>query len=173
VLFHLLPLSGGDEDMRLYRGILGVRDRLRGAVAAGWPAHGMAAFIDFWNGPGSWDRADAEQRQHLAGQARSVLRNFTACFGESWPLWELRHLAVPLLVLGGEESPAVARWLTDKIVDAAVEVTAARLFGAGHMAPLTHPTAVNALIARHVRLADEICRLQPRGAPIRHSSAAA
>jgi pimeloyl-ACP methyl ester carboxylesterase len=35
VLFHLLPLGGSDEDMRLYRSILGVRDRLRGAVAAG------------------------------------------------------------------------------------------------------------------------------------------
>src|SRR3546814_9724822 len=63
VVFHLLPLAGDDEDMRLYRTILGVRDRLRGAVAAGWPAHGMATFVDFWNGAGTWDAADAEQRQ--------------------------------------------------------------------------------------------------------------
>src|SRR3546814_4273821 len=63
VVFHLLPLAGDDEDMRLYRTILGVRDRLRGAVAAGWPAHGMATFVDFWNGAGTWDPADAEQRQ--------------------------------------------------------------------------------------------------------------
>src|SRR3546814_6449107 len=50
VVFHLLPLAGDDEDMRLYRTILGVRDRLRGAVAAGWPAHGLATFVDFWPG---------------------------------------------------------------------------------------------------------------------------
>lgn len=173
VLFHLLPLTGGDEEMRLYRGVLGVRDRLRGAVAAGWPAHGMAAFVDFWNGFGSWERTDGEQRQRLAGQARAVLNNFTACLGESWPLSDLRRLTMPLLVIGGDRSPAVTRCLTDKIVDAAGEVTAARLFGAGHMAPLSHPAAVNALVGRHVRLAEQTAAARSRGAPFRRSNAAA
>lgn len=173
VLFHLLPLSGSDEDMRLYRGILGVRDRLRGAVAAGWPAHGMSAFVDFWNGAGSWDHADAEQRQRLAAQARSVLRNFTACFGESWPVSEVSRLAMPLLTITGSESPAVGQRLTDKLVDAAQQVTAARLFGAGHMAPLTHAATVNALIERHVRLAEENYASVPQGAVFHHASAAA
>ena len=173
VLFHLLPLAGGDEDMRLYRGILGIRDRLRGAVAAGWPAHGMAAFVDFWNGEGAWDKADAEQRQRLAAQARAVLRNFTACFGESWPVTEIARLAMPLLIVSGEASPAVARSLTDKLVDAARDVTAARLFGAGHMAPLTHAPAVNALIERHVRLAEESFASGLQAAPFRRPSAAA
>lgn len=154
VLFHLLPQGGSDEDMRLYRGILGVRDRLRGAVAAGWPAHGMAAFVDFWNGSGSWEASDAEQRQRLAAQARAVLRNFVACFGETWHLSEIGQLAMPLLTITGERSPAVARHLVDKLVDAARDVTAARLFDAGHMAPLTHAADVNGLIERHVRLAE-------------------
>ena len=173
VLFHLLPLAGGDEDMRLYRGILGIRDRLRGAVAAGWPAHGMAAFVDFWNGEGAWDKADAEQRQRLAAQARAVLRNFTACFGESWPAEEVAGLTLPLLTISGEASPAVTRRLTDKLVDAARDVTVARLFDAGHMSPLTHPAAVNALIMRHVRLAEEETSSVPQGAPFRRSSVAA
>lgn len=173
VLFHLLPLAGSDEDMRLYRGILGVRDRLRGAVAAGWPAHGMAAFVDFWNGQGSWDRAEAEQRQRLAAQARAVLRNFTACFGESWPVWELRRLTVPLLAISGTASPEVGRRLLDKLVDAAPDVTSARLFGAGHMAPITHAAAVNALIERHVRLAEGAMFPTAGGATFRRASVAA
>ncbi|MGF1628588.1 MAG: alpha/beta fold hydrolase [Kiloniellaceae bacterium] len=173
VLFHLLPLAGGDEDMRLYRGILGIRDRLRGAVAAGWPAHGMAAFVDFWNGEGAWDKADAEQRQRLAAQARAVLRNFAACLGESWPATDIARLAMPLLTISGEASPAVARRLTDKLVDAAGEVTAARLFDAGHMSPLTHAADVNALIQRHVRLAEGANSSVPRVAPFRRSSVAA
>lgn len=164
VLFHLLPLGGSDEDMRLYRGILGVRDRLRGAVAAGWPAHGMAAFVDFWNGPGSWDRCDAEQRQRLAAQARAVLRNFAACFGETWHQSEIGKLAMPLLTIAGGRSPAVARHLADKLVDAGRDVTAARLFDAGHMSPLTHAADVNALIERHIRLAGEQFAPLPGGA---------
>lgn len=173
VLFHLLPLGGGDENMRLYRGILGVRDRLRGAVAAGWPAHGMAAFVDFWNGPGSWDRTEVEQRQRLAAQARAVLRNFAACFGESWPIWELRRLTLPLLAISGDASPEVGRCLVDKLVDAAPDVTSARLFGAGHMAPITHPTAVNALIERHVRQAEHALTPTAGGDPFRRASVAA
>jgi len=154
VLFHLLPQGGSDVDMRLYRGILGVRDRLRGAVAAGWPAHGMAAFVDFWNGAGSWDAADSELRQRLATQARAVLRNFTACFAESWQPSDLAKLDMPLLTVTGGLSPTVAGHITDKIVDAARDVTAARLFDAGHMAPLTHASAVNRLIERHIRNAE-------------------
>jgi len=173
VLFHLLPLCGGDDDMRLYRGILGVRDRLRGAVAAGWPAHGMAAFVDFWNGAGSWDKADAEQRQRLAAQARAVLRNFTACFGETWPVWELRRLRMPLLTISGGKSPDVAQCLMEKIIDAAGEVTAARLFDAGHMSPLTHAPAVNALIERHVRRSEENDAAHSRGSSFRRPRAAA
>jgi len=169
VLFHLLPLGGSDEDMRLYRGILGVRDRLRGAVAAGWPAHGMSAFVDFWNGPGSWEACDAEQRQRLAAQARAVLRNFTACFGETWHQTEAASLAMPLLTISGGRSPAVAGHLVDKLVDVAPNVTAARLFDAGHMAPLTHASGVNSLIERHIRLAEEEFTSVPDGAPFRGS----
>jgi pimeloyl-ACP methyl ester carboxylesterase len=167
VLFHLLPLGGSDEDMRLYRGILGVRDRLRGAVAAGWPAHGMSAFVDFWNGPGSWDACDAEQRQRLAAQARAVLGNFTACFGETWHPSDAAGLAMPLLTIAGGRSPAVARHLVDKLVDAAPDVTAARHFDAGHMAPLTHAASVNDLIERHIRLAESEFTPVPEGAPFR------
>jgi pimeloyl-ACP methyl ester carboxylesterase len=173
VLFHLLPLSGSTEDMRLYRGILGVRDRLRGAAAAGWPAYGMAAFVDFWNGEGTWDKADAEQRQRLAAQANAVLRNFTACFGESWAETEFARLSMPLLTIAGERSPAVARRLVDKIVDHAPAVTAARVFDAGHMAPLTHAAAVNGLIERHIRLAEEVSSSVSTGAPFRRPGVAA
>ncbi len=170
VVFHLLARdaqgSVSDADMRLYRGILGVRDRLRGAVAAGWPAYGMAAFVDFWNGAGTWDRAEAAQRQRLAAQARAVTRNFASVLGETWPLSDLTRLAMPLLAVSGETSPEVARRVTDKLVDTAPDVTVARIFGAGHMAPLTHAAAVNTLIERHVHLAE-----LPAAAPRRASAA--
>ncbi|MEO3428977.1 alpha/beta hydrolase [Pelagibius sp. CAU 1746] len=162
VVFHLLPQGGSDADKRLYRGVLGVRDRLRGAVAAGWPAYGMAAFVDFWNGAGTWDRCEAAQRQRLSAQARAVMRNFASVLGETWPLSDLTRLAMPLLTVTGETSPEVGRRVTDKLVDAAPEVTAARVFGAGHMAPLTHAEAVNTLIERHVDSADALAAASRR-----------
>ncbi|GAB4376729.1 MAG: hypothetical protein Kow00114_40590 [Kiloniellaceae bacterium] len=173
VLFHLLPLAGGAEDLRLYRGILGIRDRLRGAVAAGWPAHGMAAFVDFWNGAGSWDALAVEQRQRLAGQARAVLDNFTAVLDERWPVADVARLRCPLLTVTGAQSPAVARQVTDRILDAAPAATAARVFRAGHMAPLTHAATVNALIGRHIRLAGAAEGPAARAPRFRRTSAAA
>lgn len=153
VVFHLLTQGGETEvtDMRLYRGVLGVRDRLRGAVAAGWPAHGMAAFVDFWNGPGAWEQLDVGQRQKLAAHGPAVVRNFKAVLGETWPLVEAARLTMPLLTISGETSPEVTLRLTDKLINTARDVTAARVFGAGHMVPLTHAVAVNSLIERHIR----------------------
>ena len=63
VLFHLLSPAAApviwDRERRLHRDIVGLRDRIRGAVAAGWPAHGMAAFVDFWSGAGTWQPTGA------------------------------------------------------------------------------------------------------------------
>ena len=178
VVFHLLAQGGARDaqDRRLYRGILGLRDRLRGAVAAGWPGHGMAAFVDFWNGSGAWDRVETDQRRHLAAQSRAVIRNFAAVLGESWPASELARLRMPLLTITGGLSPEVTRRLTDKVIDGvggAGEVTAARVFGAGHMAPLTHAEAVNSLIERHVRLAEQRAAASPGRTALRGAPAAA
>jgi len=166
VVFHLLLGDGGDADRRCYRAILGVRDRIRGALAAGWPAYGMAAFVDFWNGAGSWDQAGPELRRHLAGQAPAVLRNFAAVLRETWPVESLARLPMPLMTVTGSCSPEVTRRLTDKIVEAASAVTAARVFGAGHMAPVTHAASVNCLIEKFVNQAEaaEIAALARRSA---------
>ncbi|MEQ8356338.1 MAG: alpha/beta fold hydrolase [Kiloniellaceae bacterium] len=173
VVFHLLLHSGSGEDMRHYRDILGVRDRIRGAVAAGWPAFGMAAFVDFWSGEGAWDGARMEQRQHLAGQANAVLRDFAAVLGETWPAEDVARLSMPLLTIAGSESPAISQRLADRIVDTARDVTAARIFGAGHMAPITHTETVNDLIERHLRVAETAAGVSQPQVCLHRSPAAA
>ena len=158
VLFHLLQAAGraagGAQERKLYTQILGVRDRVRGAVAAGWPAHGMAAFVDFWSGEGSWQKLDPPFRQALAQQAQSVLRNFEAVLGETWPLEDLARLSVPIQVVAGNRSPAVTRRLVELLIDSAPAVTGTRIFAAGHMAPVTHGASVNAAIVHHIRRAE-------------------
>jgi len=154
VAFHLLLRSGSEEDMHHYRQVLGVRDRVRGALAAGWPAYGMAAFLDFWNGPGSWDALEVDHRQRLAGLARPVLSNFTAVLGETWPSGELARLAMPVLTVDGSRSPGVTQRLVEIVTGAAPNTTTVRICGAGHMAPLTHAEAVNGLIDRQLRQAE-------------------
>lgn len=162
VLFHLLsPVAAPakwDCERRLHRDIAGLRDRIRGAVAAGWPGHGMAAFVDFWSGEGTWQRLDPAKRQLLAQQAKSVLRNFEAAFAESWPIDDVGRLSLPLQIIFGDASPAVTRRLCDLLVEAAGKgshrVTTTRIFGGGHMAPITQAAAVNTAIVHHLEVAE-------------------
>jgi len=153
VLFHLLRQAGG-PGAKLERQILGVRDRVRGAVAAGWPAHGMGAFVDFWSGDGTWHRMDLPRRQILARQAKAVLRNFEAVLNESWPLQALERLTFPIQIISGERSPDVTLQISELLTEAAGSVRATRIFGAGHMAPVTHTTAVNAAVIYHIERAE-------------------
>ncbi|WP_420346968.1 alpha/beta fold hydrolase [Pelagibius sp.] len=154
VLFHLLRQAGG-PGARLERQIIGVRDRVRGAVAAGWPAHGMGAFIDFWSGEGAWHRMDLPRRQTMARQAKAVLRNFEAVLSETWLLEDLAGLTFPIQVICGQRSPDVTRQIGDLLIEAAGNVRATRIFGAGHMAPVTHTTAVNAAVIYHMERAEK------------------
>ncbi|WP_299396480.1 alpha/beta fold hydrolase [Pelagibius sp.] len=153
VLFHLLRQAGG-SGARLERQILGVRDRVRGAVAAGWPAHGMGAFVDFWSGQGAWHRMDLPRRQILARQAKAVLRNFEAVLSEAWLLDDLAPLTFPIQVISGERSPDVTLQISELLTNAVGGVRATRIFGAGHMAPVTHTTAVNAAVIYHIERAE-------------------
>ncbi len=153
VLFHLLRQAGG-PGARLERQILGVRDRVRGAVAAGWPAHGMGAFVDFWSGEGAWHSMDLPRRQILARQAKAVLRNFEAVLNEAWLLDDLTPLTFPIQVVSGERSPEVTGQIAELLIEAGDNVRATRIFGAGHMAPVTHTTAVNAAVIYHIERAE-------------------
>ncbi len=153
VLFHLLRQAGG-RGARLERQILGVRDRVRGAVAAGWPAHGMGAFVDFWSGEGAWHRMDLPRRQVLARQAKAVLRNFEAVLNETWSLQTLERLTFPIQVIRGERSPDVTLQISELLIEAAGNVRATHIFRAGHMAPVTHTTAVNAAVIYHIERAE-------------------
>jgi hypothetical protein len=51
-------------------------------------------------------------------------------------------------------------------------VTAARIFDAGHMVPLTHATAVNSLIDRHIRRTEEMAVSAQGGGLLRPPAAA-
>lgn len=160
VLFHLLSAAGnrdgGETEKKLYRQILGLRDRVRGAVAAGWPAHGMTAFVDFWSGAGAWQDLDLSTRQNLALQAKSVLRNFEAVLSESWSIEDVGRLRMPVQTIVGSRSPDVTRRLVELLIDNLPAVTGTRIFDAGHMAPLTHAASVNAAMLHHIRQAEGI-----------------
>jgi pimeloyl-ACP methyl ester carboxylesterase len=110
--------------------------------------HGAAeTFIDYWMGPGRWAAMPAARRGPVAESMRPIRQWTDAIYAESWSLVEIAALRTPVLLLGGEASPASAANLLPVLERTLPQARVQWLPGLGHMAPVTHPDAVNPLIA--------------------------
>jgi pimeloyl-ACP methyl ester carboxylesterase len=119
----------------------------------------MAAFIDFWNGAGTFAALKPAVRDALALQAARVAANFVALEAERFPLSALHALAMPtLLLMGGASRPETQR-IVSLMFDTLPAATLGIVGTAGHMLPITHADTVNDRVAAHL---DEI---DGRGAP--------
>ncbi len=116
----------------------------------------MEAFVDYWNGPGAWRALPATSREQFLRVGRKVFR-------EVMSLMHDRTGAAAYAGLGAPDAAAVRRALAHRGAAGhrgarrGAPRTARRevIPGAGHMGPLTHGAAVDALIARHIDAIDE------------------
>ncbi|MCP5374459.1 MAG: alpha/beta fold hydrolase [Hyphomicrobiales bacterium] len=150
VAFHLLPGAGHGAHLATMQG---VARAVGGAVLAGDLWGGMATFVEFWNGPGAWDRTPDKVRAGLARRLPKVALDFHAVLATRPEPAAVAAVAAPTLLLHGEASPgptvAVIQVLAGLLPGARVAAVA----GAGHMAPFTHAGPVNDAVAGHVAAA--------------------
>lgn len=150
VAFHLLR-AGAPAERALYEDIRQVAETIWSGLGSGDYARGLQAFVDYWNGPGAFERLRPEVRHALARQIGAIGLNFFATMNATTPLRAYRSLGVPTLLLAGEHSPPTTRRIAELLAaampDAALQVVA----GAGHMLPFSHREQVNLAIARHLR----------------------
>jgi pimeloyl-ACP methyl ester carboxylesterase len=128
----------------------GIRDTVAASVAAlakGDAAGAARAFIDFWMGNGSFDRMPDHVRAASAGSVGDIQDWKDALFEEPTPLAALAALDVPVLLMTGTKSPLSSRAVARRLAKVLPQVELAELDGLGHMAPVSHPDAVNARIA--------------------------
>jgi len=169
--FHLL--LGGDGDDRkalaeIGRVAVGVAEAA-GAGAAGEEVRagedGVARFVDYWNGPGTWAGLGPETRARLCRQAPAVARNFWSILSDRTRLADVGRLAMPALVIAGDRTTRVAFRIV-RLLSRALPVADFHLVeGAGHMLPRSHPCTVAAAIRAHLDHANQ-------GQATRHLSAA-
>lgn len=141
VAFHLLSDRGE---------IGAVADRVARALACGDYVGGMASFVDYWSGAGTWEAMPAGKRDPMVARLGKVALEFHAAFSEPALPGEYRRITVPTLLLLGARSPAPTRRVCELLAGLLPHARLRVVEGAGHMSPLTHPEAVNALIARHL-----------------------
>lgn len=148
VAFHLL--RGRDE--AALAEIVQVSRGVEDALAAGDTVRGIAGFVDYWSGPGTWEAIPQDRRGGLCACLGKIALDFHATINEPVSLADFAEMALPTLVLQGACSPRPTRRICELITQALPNASIRTIEGASHMLPLTHRDAVNALIAAHLDL---------------------
>ena len=140
VVFHLLT---GD--------LLAQAAALRAAVErpcqAGDPTAAASVFIDYWSGPGTWARMSPLQQGAVIQRMHKVAAEFRAVFADVTDPARLAQLPRPILLLSGTLTPAPAAAAARVLQSFMPNASWVELPGLGHLGPITHPVAVNALVA--------------------------
>lgn len=147
VLAHLAPAN--DPDVAEF---LAVGEQVMAQARAGEAAASAPAFIDYWNGPGAWDALPAGQQAYIAGGMDRVAKEFCAIRRLATPTAaDFQALDLPVLLLQGTRTTGAAAAIMARLRDALPHATYAAIGDAGHMAPLTHPGAINPFISGFIR----------------------
>ena len=127
-------------------GVDGIRDAVASASAALDQGDGDAAaqhFIDFWMGPGAWKATPESRKPSIADSVANVRRWGHALFTEPTQLNAFAELNCPILYLIGDRSPESAHAVAGVLTSALPKVESVIMPKMGHMAPITHASAVN------------------------------
>lgn len=116
----------------------------------------LEAFVDYWNGPGTWRAMPAASRGAFLAVGRKVFLEVDSLQRDRTAAEAYATLARPTLLLVGERSPIAARRVAEILLAALPSALLHEVAGAGHMGPISHAAEVNTLIARHLAGASTI-----------------
>lgn len=150
VAFHVLQ-QGDAEDHGLFDEITKLARTVAGGVTAGSPLEMAKRFTDYWNGQASWSRLGTDKKLAIGERMYKVVMEFHATITEPTPLAAYSRIDVPTLILCATHSPEPVRRITRILAETLPVCRHRTVQYAGHMSPMTHPTAVNAHIAEHLR----------------------
>ena len=148
-VFHLLRQMGGPGALA-YAEIAGVAGSVCQGVVTGDYRGAVAAFIDYWNGPGAWDAMRPAAQNALTHWAGKGPLEFQAMMDDATPANAYRRLNFPVLMLRGEHALMPSRLIAEGLLVLLPTLWLMVVEGAGHMGPLTHAGEVFALIKGHI-----------------------
>jgi pimeloyl-ACP methyl ester carboxylesterase len=144
-LFSLLDAespSPNDAD-----GIRGTLADVTAAFDSGDAAGAGKRFVDYWAGAGAWDLMPEPRQGQVASSIANARGWGYTLFSEPTPLSAFSWLGAPVLYMVGKDSPAPSRGVARLLTRALPRVEVIEFEGMGHMGPVTHPEAVNQVIA--------------------------
>lgn len=121
-------------------------DRDASGVDEDW----LRQFVEWWNGPGAWERLNEETRAAFRAVGWKLFQEVMTLGADRTDAATYGAIAVPALFLGGETSPATERRVVEKLAAALPHGTARFFPGVGHMGPISHAPLINEAIAVHL-----------------------
>jgi pimeloyl-ACP methyl ester carboxylesterase len=160
--FHLLRQMG-KAGVEADAEIANVAQRVSQSVVTGDYRGGVAEFIDYWNGPGSWNGMRPAVQKALVNWAAKGPLDFHALCEEPTPISAYRTLTFPVLILRGERGPKPSRVIAEGLAELLPNGRLIVVAKAGHMGPLTHAQAVSPLIVQHIAITESAQNWAPMG----------
>lgn len=151
--FHLLRQLG-EPGVQPYAEITSVARKVCHGVVTGDYRGAVAGFVDYWNGPGSWNALRPALQSALIRWVPKGPLDFRALIDDPTPADAYRRLKFPVLILRGERGPSPTRTIAEGLAELLPACRLVDIAGAGHMGPLTHAPEVNAHIVRHIAETD-------------------
>lgn len=172
--FYLLAQAPDNEPQAMADAaeIKAIAQDIGKSLAAGFPMAAARRFIDYWCAEGVWSQLASERKWRISNQMHKVHQDFHALLCDKTRLTTVAALRMPVLILSGTDSPRPPRTLSRILAEAIPGALHRTIPHAGHMLALTHTTAVNALILKHMQRVDsqmsetrfKIARFPPRRA---------
>lgn len=113
----------------------------------------LAAFVDWWNGPGAWAALSADAQAGFRAVGWKLSEEVRSLTTDRAGAAEFAALTAPALLLGGERSPRAEQRTLERLAACLPRATHQLFPGLGHMGPITHAALVNDAILAHVRAA--------------------
>ena len=147
ILTPLLQLAGEEK---LFREYFDMAQAFLENVAARNLDEAWRIFLDYRNGPGTWQALPEPSKERFRDTTESTVAGFRSNLRNSTSLKDLQQLSLPTLVMCGEKTTVPDRRLTEILRDHIPQCRYEIIPGAEHMSPLSHPALIAESIERHI-----------------------
>lgn len=106
-------------------------------------------FNRVWGDGRNWKEIPSATREYITARMHLVRAQEAALFEDAASLLEPKRLgrvAMPVLLIEGDQSPPIVTSINKALAERLPNARRATVHGAGHMAPITHPREIGALI---------------------------
>lgn len=149
VAFHLLQ-DGDEADTLALNEFIAVGGAMVEALRAGDAPGAFGVFVDYWNGPGTWDHIARDKRAAMIAGLSTVKGAFHALIADPARFADFAGITAPTLLVQGSRTTLAARQVCQRLAEAWPRARLELVAGAGHMSPVTHRAEVNALLTDHI-----------------------